>query len=320
MRGKEFLDKMEYASPAFIEEAEKLPPRKAVRKPFKILLVACLIIAALAVPVTAEMRSGYVSNLLAPLYGFAQTELTDSIGKPLNAVTVVGDYALSADAVIGDRYNLAVVFSLRRIDGKAVPDNLRFRDFDILFCGNGAEHIQYIPSEDRKTLYIIDNITVQSPSFLRRRHIEAVCNDPFFEKEEETIPYLEGDWSLRFSLRYPDVSKTYRLHNLSVTDAEGYRYTFHRLVLSPVGIHLDFTGEDPATRWGTYGPYWESLVVQVELQDGTMVPLDDRNVGGSGKSGSKKYKLGFGAVFPTPIPMDQIKAVHVCDQVISVSP
>ena len=62
----------------YIEDAETA---SAVKHHFrwKPILAACLAIVMLALPVSAEMVNGYVSNLLAPLYGGSQTELVDKI-------------------------------------------------------------------------------------------------------------------------------------------------------------------------------------------------------------------------------------------------
>ena len=105
----------------WILDAEQAMGKKSQRLWIR-LLAASLALALLALPVHAEYDNGYVSNLLAPLFGYAQTELVDSIGVPINASVEVGEYLLTAEAVIGDRYNVAIVYALTRQDGGILPD------------------------------------------------------------------------------------------------------------------------------------------------------------------------------------------------------
>ena len=86
---------------SYIAEAEHLLYRR--RRPFlRKLAAACILLLLLVLPVGAELKNGYVSNLLAPLYGGAQTKIVDSIGVPLDASVTVGDYTLKAGSVAID--------------------------------------------------------------------------------------------------------------------------------------------------------------------------------------------------------------------------
>ena len=53
---------------------------------------ACFVLI-LSMALTAEATNGTVSNLLAPLFGGAQTEIVDEIGVPIGASTSVNGYA-----------------------------------------------------------------------------------------------------------------------------------------------------------------------------------------------------------------------------------
>ena len=121
---------------------------------WKRLVAACLIIVMLAVPVSAEMINGYVSNLLAPLYGCAQTEIVDKIGKPIGASVIVDDYKLTADAIIGDQYSVAIVYSLSRIDGTPLEEGLTFQVYsNSLKTNGGASYSQFLSEDKSRTLY-----------------------------------------------------------------------------------------------------------------------------------------------------------------------
>ena len=187
-----------------LEEAERHPMghRKwGVRN----LIAACLAMCFLVLPVSAEMSTGYISNLLAPFYGGAKTEIVESIGVPLNASVTVGDYTLTADAVIGDRYNIAAVYSLTHVDGEVLPEGLRFGRWagGRFARGSGGGSMSYRLSEDRKTLYITEQWTSTSRLFWIKRNVTTSFQDlVIWQKgKEDDIPVQEGLWELKFTVR-----------------------------------------------------------------------------------------------------------------------
>ena len=89
----------------------------------------------ISMALTAEATNGTVSNLLAPLFGGAQTEIVDQIGVPIGASASVNGYTLTMDAIIGDRYSVMVAYTLSRDDGRPIPENIDFRSRG--FSGSG---------------------------------------------------------------------------------------------------------------------------------------------------------------------------------------
>ena len=326
MRGSELLDKMELVDLQYIEEAETVVPGTKRHKALRVLIAACLCLVVLALPVSAELRTGYISNLFAPLYGSSQTELTDQIGRPVNASVEIGDYILSAEAVIGDRYHLAMVYSLKRADGQVVPENLRFDTFGYLDSshwgiGSGGSSGSYSPSQDHKTLYIIEKVTIRNPIFFLNRNVEINFSDLYFVEGEEHRPYMDGQWTLRFTLRYPDTSRVINAKKLPITTEEGHLYTIRRIILSDIGIHIDMTGPNGPVTWPPSPEstsMWTDFHVALELKDGSIIDLKNRNLGGSGNMDSQVHKLYFGAAYPHPMSKDSIQAVYICDQAIPI--
>ena len=176
----------------YIEDAENA---SAVKDHFrwKPLLAACLAIVMLALPVSAEIVNGYVSNLLAPLYGGSQTELVDKIGVPIGAEVTVGDYKLSADAIVGDKYNFAIVYSLVRTDGQPLEENLCFEDYSNSYrSGSGGGVLSHTLSEDGLTLHIVDQWT-SGNMFLKRNAKVSFDNlVQYSEEYQEYYPIQEG--------------------------------------------------------------------------------------------------------------------------------
>ena len=61
-------------------------------------------------------------EVFAPIFGgsAAQTEVIDKIGHPIGAGDTDNGVTITADAIIGDAYNAAIVYTIRRDDGTAL--------------------------------------------------------------------------------------------------------------------------------------------------------------------------------------------------------
>lgn len=153
------------------------------------------------IPVSAEMRSGYVSNLLSPLYGGVQTELVDGMGRPIDASAAMGEYVLSADGIIGDRYNVAIVYTLRRTDGGVLPENIRFREWEPAFRGraSGGGSLSLSLNPSRTKLMMVEQWTTDRRLFKNRQ--ASVAFTDLMDGEKLLV---EGHWELAFAARYKD--------------------------------------------------------------------------------------------------------------------
>lgn len=301
---------------------EKLPVRPIrFRRMLRSLVAACLVVVLLAVPVGAELRNGYVSNLLAPLYGTAQTELVDSIGIPLGASTTVAGYTLSADAIIGDRYHFAVVYSLTREDGQKIDGRLRFGGRALTSshpAGGGS--VSYRLSEDGKTLYMVKRWNSASRIFPGKKLEEVYENlEIWVPGEKENTVVAEGEWRLSYTFRYEDTSQNIPVDDLSVKDAEGKEYEVSKILLSPIGIWMKISGPNPFVNGVTHDPYWTDLRVSVLLKDGTEIDLQDCSRGGGRVRSGEETMVGrYSSIFDLPIPLDTIAAVNICGTVVPV--
>lgn len=287
-------------------------------KPF---VAAFLFIFMLALPVSAELVNGYVSNLLAPLYGGAQTELVDKIGVPIGAEVIVGDYKLSADAIVGDKYNFAIVYSLVRTDGQPLEENLCFEDYYNSYrfgSGGGGGILSHTLSDDGMTLQIVDKWT-SSNMFLNRN--AKVCFDnlvQYSEEDQEYHPIQEGCWELQFVIRYEDTTKEIPIKPFKVTDEHGDQYEIKNIEISPVGIHFDMTAANNYREDEIKPPPYQDFTLSVELTDGTIIPIEDRVMGSHGNLSDSVLEADFGALFDTPIPLEDIKCLVICDTVLPV--
>ena len=310
----------------WVLDAEQ-PAGKRSQRRWTRFLAACLVLALLALPVHAEYDNGYVSNLLAPLFGYAQTELVDSIGVPVNASVEIGAYQLTAEAVIGDRYHVAIVYALTRQDGGVVPEGLGFSDWQMYHpFGSGGGSLSYQRSEDGKAIHIIEEYTGNGwpswiyPLFFNRKvtvEFGDLVQDLGTEQEKRMV--LEGEWSLSFTLRYRDTTQKIHFRPMEVTDREGNSYILIKGYVSPIGIHLDLTSPN---LWKDYSAN-ESILVQafcesvyLVLKDGSQIPLENWNFNASAKESEDTADANYGAMFSMPIPLDSMEALIICDVTI----
>lgn len=298
-------------------------PVRRRRRSFGSLAAACLTVFLLALPVSAEIYNGYISNLLAPLYGMAQSEIVDSIGVPLGASTTVGDYTLTADAVIGDRYNLAIVYSLTRTDGGDVDPWLRFDGTgDTWGFGSGGGSLSYKPSSDGKTLHIIQDWTSQHPPrlFLKRKASMVFTDLERWDPDRgQGTPVAQGEWALNFTIRYEDSTIKLPVRGRTVTDAGGREYQLKKVLLSPIGLHIDMEAPNPF--YGGVidnGPLFPDFRVSALLEDGTVVEFEDHNAGGSASDDRRTMDGDWGTMFKVPIPIEDIRALNICGTLIEV--
>lgn len=304
-------------------DAALLRPRRRV---IRHLIAACLSVLLLALPVGAEMRTGYISNLLMPLYGGAQTELVDSVGIPVNATATVNGYTLTANAVVGDRYNVGLTYTLRRDDGAALPEDLHF-DFleNTIWRGGGGGWYNFKLSDDRTTLTVTQSISSNNPitSLLRRKVTVTFQDLVTGSRDDGTLKVIqEGSWELNFALRYEDTTTTIRPGDLVVHNTDGDQFTVHKIQLSPFGIHMKLTVPnahyglplltEPSPQEEREKRYPKQFQLSLRLTDGTLLPIE----GGTGSGGSMDkptHKGTYRAMFDQPIPLHTIAALVLCD-------
>lgn len=313
----------------FLADAEAVFQRPR-RRFLHNLTAACLTVFLLAIPVSAEVRTGYISNLLMPLYGGTQTELVDSVGVPIGASTTANGYILTADAVIGDRYNIAVVYTLRREDGGPMPEGIRFDNWESWFTrtpnpfgGGGGGYLSFDLSEDRTSLRITEQWSSSGRLFLFRRKATTTFSGlEIWDKETGTFTDLqEGTWELNFTIRYKDTTRTIRVDDLEVVSTQGDKFTVHRVQLSPFGVNIRLTVPNPnygkpempanASKEEIHSRSPKQFEFALRLKDGTVIPIE----GGSGSHGSldeETLEGDFHAMFDQPVPLEQIEALIFC--------
>ena len=258
----------------------------------------------ISMALTAEATNGTVSNLLAPLFGGAQTEIVDKIGVPIGASASVNGYTLTMDAIIGDRYSVMVAYTLSRDDGQPIPENIDFRSRG--FSGSGYSTKIIINEDDPSNAQFHLRWRRNDP--IIGRIVTATFTDLIIDDGENDVIHAEGTWEIKYTLRYPDSTEELPVKPFEVADDGGRRFKVEGIMLSPLGIHLDLIFFDPDYEGGVFKDFTMSLV----MTDGTEMSLNDGGGGGSWKEGDKKADVDYYAEFDIPIPREDIKEIVIC--------
>ena len=266
-------------------------------------MAACFALI-ISMALTAEATNGTVSNLLAPLFGGAQTEIVDKIGVPIGASASVNGYTLTMDAIIGDRYSVMVAYTLSRDDGQPIPENIDFRSRG--FSGSGYSTKIIINEDDPSNAQFHLRWRRNDP--IIGRIVTATFTDLIIDDGENDVIHAEGTWEIKYTLRYPDSTEELPVKPFEIVDDGGRRFKVEGIMLSPLGIHLDLIFFDPDYEGGVFKDFTMSLV----MTDGTEMSLNDGGGGGGWKDGDKKANVDYYAEFDIPIPREDIKAIIIC--------
>lgn len=266
-------------------------------------MAACFALV-LSMALTAEATNGTVSNLLAPLFGGAQTEIVDKIGVPIGASASVNGYTLTMDAIIGDRYSVMVAYTLSRDDGQAIPENIDFSSKG--FSGSGYSTKILIDEDDPSIAHFHLRWHRNEP--IIGRIVTATFTDLVIDNGEDDIVIAEGTWQIKYTLRYPDSTEELPVKAFEVVDDGGRKYKVKEILLSPLGIHLDMVFYEPESDGGIFKDFSVSMI----MTDGTELPLPDGGGGGHWTEGDKKADVDYYAEFDVPIPREDIKAIVIC--------
>ena len=297
------------------EIISKVNQARTIRKPkpqirrWAAMAVCFALIISMAL--TAEATNGTVSNLLAPLFGGAQTEIVDKIGIPIGASASVNGYTLTADAIIGDRYSVIIAYTLSRDDGQPIPENIDFEDRGMMASGYSTR-IE-IDEEDPSIARFHERWRLDVP--IIGRIVSPAFTNLIIDNGEDDTLLVEGVWELTFTFRYPDVTEKLPIKSFEVTDDGGNRYKVKKMMLSPVGVHLDLVFYNPHHEGGIFKDFTMSLI----MADGTEMSLTTGGGGGGWAMGDTEANISYYANFNIPIPRDDIKAIVICGTTYELS-
>ncbi len=304
-----------------LQRSENVSPKIRSKKSFlkkRFAAIAACVAIIVGVTLTSEAANGSVSNFFAPLFGFAQADIVDSIGRPIGVSVSADGYTLTADAVIGDQYNVAVVYTLRREDGQPIADDLYFADWQtniLAMSGSGGGSLSTITdAESPNQITLIETWSGSRPLF--GRYITVSFSNLSIRGEEgEKRVVADGPWELHYTLRYQDSTQSVPVDHLQVTAEDGRKYQVNKILLSPIGLHIQGLYFDPV--WGEQNTL-RDFDVSIQKENGDIISLVDTTGECSFAKNDTAADIRFEAMFQQPIPLDEIKSLIICNEEVPI--
>ncbi len=295
-----------------------------------IAVAACLTVAAGAATV-----SGLASDLFAPLYGTAESEIIDRIGYPIGASDSRSGYTITADAVLGDAYHTCIIYTISRDDGEALAFDaleggtlpLVFTDNDLPGEGGGSSWFFDSEPGDNCIQYVQQFSSLQPIATGKR--VTARFGDLYAAGTDGRYDELvaKGGWTLHFKLDYEDMSVTLPLD--TGTDFDGHSVTLESCTVSPIGVRLAYTIHDalpsPAAGNGretAEQEQWHDLVfgsatVTLNLKDGTSMDFGD-SMSASSNVTKDETLCTKSALLDQIIPFEDMESITICGETFPI--
>ena len=321
-----------------LRAAEQAAPRR--RRPvWRTALIAAAVAAVLMVGAGATGVLKSAVDALSPIFGgsAAQTEVIDKIGRPIGASATDNGVTITADAIIGDTYNAAIVYTIRRDDGTALlPEGTDARSLLVGGFGfanlpvRGGSHGSswFIADEnDSSAIQMVQTITADVPisSCTATAEFEDLC--VWDDAAGESVPAVEGHWKFRFDVDYEDSSVT--LGGGETFTQDGMTFTVDSVTVSPIAVNVDYT-VDSEVRWSDAPSgreneedsrqmerYFENVEILLTKKDGTVIDMS--NSGGGIRPDHGVTVCDKGEVFEEIIPLEELESISVGGIVYPIS-
>lgn len=308
-------------------------PRFAHRFAIAAAIAATLILGMGGIAVA----SGNAMSLIAAVDDLfkgapARTEIVDAIGRPVDAAATANGLTVTADAVIGDRENCLVVFSISKADGSGfdVEPNengllpLAFQTSNVEIAGVtsaiGTSYF-YDSDPDDDTVQFVISHSAQSlfGSIIGgTAHVSLENLVAYGEGYTESTSVAEGTWNLDFKLAYDDTSLD--LAPGQSFELNGMQATVNAITVSPIAVTLDYTvpgtiesggassGKMPEELQQQFDAYL-GVPVTVTLDDGST--FDFLNTGGLAKADGDAETCHVNIAFGRILDLESIASVTI---------
>lgn len=257
----------------------------------------------------------------------AQTEIIDRIGRPLDARATVDGITVQADAIIGDTYSYAIVYSIYREDGQPItadPDPnrngalaLRFGDWDTDVGHVGGMHgTAWFFDEDPadNAVQFVQLLTADAP--LEPGTATVHLTDLKQGIGEDAALLAEGSWELRFDFAFEDSSL--ELPGGQSFTVNGASAVLNSVTVSPLSLRIDYTVETGlSSSSGTADSTPTPQPVFLTLTDGSRIDLT--GFGGGVRPEGDSLRCELSGVFDQILPLDTIESITIGEVTLPVN-
>ena len=341
-RYRDSMDRLHFTQEQKQEMVDRLMeagPVSSVRRPLRFRRFAAVgVAAALALSLGVAGATGALGSAgdaFAGLFGGgpAETEIIDRIGYPIGASATSNGVTITADAIMGDTYSYAIVYSIRRDDGSPLVSDetlaagaerdgllpLRFRNYgtQVRTSGGGAHGSSWFYDADPadNAIQFVEMMTQDQPLKPGTASVKFQDLSVYTDNDYRTSETLaEGTWRLKFDFSFEDSSIS--LPAGQSFTLNGMDATLDGVTLSPLSIQVDYTVYEKAPE-GAAEPFADfgDLPVVVTYTDGSALEIDSANTSVSSAGGHTHCMKGL--VFETIRPLSEVASVTVGGVTIS---
>lgn len=317
----------------------KVADRRKRRLPYAAAVAAMAL--ALGLGGIAYAAGGFmnVPQFVSHLFGgeSAEVEIVDSIGRPIGIAQSVNGVTVSADAIIGDKNNVSVVFSVSKDDGtpfefETLEDGLIPMGFsdDLavslpIFSGYGATGSSYFYDADPtdNAIQLVETRTFESDGesdlSLVGRTLTANFSDlTYYEADGSGTVIAPGSWKLSFPLNYEDTTRA--LEAGQAFEVNGMPATIDQLSISPIALHVTYTVDQKAewtsTESGKLSDHDSELMdsllgieVSVLMRDGTTLEMTRSTGGRIGEGDVASCETGV--IWDRILDLDEVESITI---------
>lgn len=294
-------------------------------------------VAVAAVVVTAScgaMASGFVGNAFDSVFGTAKTQVINKIGKPIGAGATDNGISVTADAIIGDKYNACIVYTIKRTDGSplGVPSGLpakclSFEDGNGSsffggnpFAGGGSHGSSWFTQSksDAKAVQYVEDISSDRPLNQGIVYADFKNLQYYDERTKKSVVLCKGEWKFSFHSSYEDTSVSLPAGQFFTW--KGITFKIDDVSVSSVGMRIAYQANREANfNQATNGKEnsqteaendrYLGVPIVITQKDGTK--LDMTNSGGSTCSGNGKTDCEKSGIFQQIISPENMKSITV---------
>ena len=337
-RYQDTMDQLRFTSEQKEDMVDRLMASEA-SAPRRVLpirrLAAAGVAAALVLSLGAAGATGALGEVgaaFSAIFGSsAQTEAIDRIGYPVGASDTDNGITVTADAIVGDTYSYAVVYTIQREDGKALvgddilaraanpetealPLSFQFHDTTPRGYKGGSHASSWFYDADPadNAIQFVELRTQSAPIEPGEVTVQLRDLEVYNEDYTACTTLAEGSWTLNFQLDFENSSRA--LPCGQTFQLDGVPVTLNSVTISPLSLQVDYTvhwAGDPSTDW------IHTLSLSITYTDGTT--LDLSYAGGFSTPKEKAVSCRRDVIFDTIRPLEEVASVTVGDVIIPVS-
>lgn len=289
-----------------------------------------------------------VTDILSPFFGSsdAQTEIIEQIGRPVGASDTDKGITITAEAIIGSKNHVVIVYKLsnedgskillpedadQRIDQRYVMSVGGFSGTDFKINGGMTGSIGIEMGEDG--YFRLIETKSSNTEFPNGKYVTATFEHlSYYDTEGNSTTFVDGKWKVKYEFSYEDMTTEIPVNQ--TFERGGLTFTVEQINISPISLDVDYTvnsvpnfmnrpidgeitdytekdiyegGINPD--WTEHDLYADGLELFLTKTDGTIV---DMTHSGGGLTNKETYVIGHkGSVLEEIIPLHEILSITI---------